>query len=382
MAPGAREAVVDRCRSRLEQGRERRRWHRLPRFSRSRVNQTDCAATPVTLLSGFLGAGKTTVLNALLNHAEGLRFAVVENEFGAVNIDSQLISRSSGGVIELTNGCVCCTISADLVRGLQDLASRRSSGELSFDWIIIETTGLADPGAVAQTFFAAPELRDRFLLDGIVVVVDALHAQQQLDQHSVVQRQVGFADRLLLAKCDLVSPEVIDSLADRLGGINPRAVQQRLLHGRAEAGSLLGIGGFNLDTSLLAADRHSVARFTPLTTSSSIAPRWSRRPAAPHDEISSLLLEAGEVDLERIDAFVQWLIDEFGEQLLRHKGILAIANEDRKLIFQGVQRIAGFDYGECWEPGERRCSRIVLIGQQLPEARLREIFLSCTQASR
>jgi G3E family GTPase len=228
-----------------------------------------CAATPVTLLSGFLGAGKTTVLNALLNHAEGLRFAVVENEFGAVNIDSQLISRSSGGVIELTNGCVCCTISADLVRGLQDLASRRSSGELSFDWIIIETTGLADPGAVAQTFFAAPELRDRFLLDGIVVVVDALHAQQQLDQHSVVQRQVGFADRLLLAKCDLVSPEAIDSLADRLGGINPRAVQQRLLHGRAEAGSLLGIGGFNLDTSLLAADRHSVARFTPLTTSSS-----------------------------------------------------------------------------------------------------------------
>ncbi len=346
------------------------------------MNQTGCAAIPVTLLSGFLGAGKTTVLNALLNHAEGLRFAVVENEFGAVNIDSQLISRSSGGVIELTNGCVCCTISADLVRGLQDLASRRSSGELSFDWIFIETTGLADPGAVAQTFFAAPELRDSFLLDGIVVVVDALHAQQQLDQHSVVQRQVGFADRLLIAKCDLVSSEMIDALADRLAGINPRAVQQRLLHGRAEAGSLLGIGGFNLDTSLLAADRHSVVRFTPLTTPSSGAPRWSRRPAAPHDEISSLLLEAGEVDIERIGAFVQWLIDEFGERLLRHKGILAIANEDRKLIFQGVQRIAGFDYGECWEPDELRCSRIVLIGQQLPEARLREIFLSCTQASR
>lgn len=346
------------------------------------MNQTGGAAIPVTLLSGFLGAGKTTVLNALLNHADGVRFAVVENEFGAVNIDSQLISRSSGGVIELTNGCVCCTISADLVRGLQDLASRRACGELSFDWVIIETTGLADPGAIAQTFFAAPELRDSFLLDGIVVVVDALHAQQQLDQHSVVQRQVGFADRLLLAKCDLVSLKTIDTLADRLRDINPRAAQQRLLHGRAEAGSLLGIGGFNLDASLLAADGRPAARFTPQPTLPTNAPRWSRRPAAQHDEISSLLLQAGEVDLERIDAFVQWLIDEFGERLLRHKGILAIANEDRKLIFQGVQRIAGFDYGECWEPDELRCSRIVLIGKQLPEARLRDAFLSCAQASR
>ena len=146
---------------------------------------TVCTPLPVTLLSGFLGAGKTTVLNALLNHADGLRFAVVENEFGAINIDSQLISRRSGGIIELTNGCVCCTVSADLVRGLQELAARRVAGELSFDWIIIETTGLADPGAVAQTFFAAPELREGFMLDGIVVVVDALHAQKQLDQHSV-----------------------------------------------------------------------------------------------------------------------------------------------------------------------------------------------------
>ena len=173
------------------------------------MNQTLAAPLPVTLLSGFLGAGKTTVLNELLNHAGGLRFAVVENEFGSVNIDSQLISRNQGGIIELTNGCVCCTVNADLVRGLQDLAAQRASGRLSFDWILIETTGLADPGAVAQTFFAAPELRDDFMLDGIVVVVDALHAGQQLDQHPVVQRQVGFADRLLLAKCDLVDPAAI-----------------------------------------------------------------------------------------------------------------------------------------------------------------------------
>lgn len=337
-----------------------------------------CAQLPVTLLSGFLGAGKTTVLNALLNHADGLRFAVVENEFGAINIDSQLISRRSGGIIELTNGCVCCTISADLVRGLQELAARRVAGELSFDWIIIETTGLADPGAVAQTFFAAPELREGFMLDGIVVVVDALHAQKQLDQHSVVQRQVGFADRLLLAKCDLVDEDMITALAERLTRINPRAPQQRLAQGRADPASLLGIGGFNLDASLLApeADPRSVTRFTPLATPAQGAVRWSRRPAAHDDEISSSLLEAGEVDLERIGSFVQSLIDEFGDELLRYKGILAIPDEDRRLIFQGVQRVAGFDYGEVWAPDEKRVSRIVLIGKQLPVARLREAFLS------
>jgi len=342
------------------------------------MNQTVFAPLPVTLLSGFLGAGKTTVLNQLLNNADGLRFAVVENEFGAVNIDSQLISRNSGGIIELTNGCVCCTVNADLVRGLLDLAERRASGELSFDWIVIETTGLADPGAVAQTFFAAPELRDSFMLDGIVVVVDAVHAQQQLNEHVVVQRQVGFADRLLLSKCDLVESDVIAGLSERLNHINPRAPQQRLERGRVEPGSLLGIGGFNLDTSLLASETNirSATRFIPRATPATGSFGRSKRAVAHSDEISSFLLEAGEVDLEKIGAFVQSMIDEFGEALLRYKGILAIPNEDRKLIFQGVQRVAGFDFGEVWVAAERRISRIVIIGKHLPETRLRNEFLS------
>ncbi len=344
--------------------------------------ETISAPLPVTLLSGFLGAGKTTVLNALLNNADGLRFAIVENEFGAINIDSQLISRQSGGIIELTNGCVCCTVNDDLVRGLLDLAARRASGDLAFDWIVIETTGLADPGAVAQTFFAAPELRDDFMLDGIVVVVDALHAWQQLDEHTVVQRQVGFADRLLLAKCDLVESLVIAELSQRLNRINPRAPQQRLERGRADRGSLLGIGGFNLDTSLLAGEtggfsESSGGRFMALATPAS--PRWSKRPAAHGDEISSFLLEAGEVDLEKISAFVQSMIDEFGDALLRYKGILAIPSEPRKLVFQGVQRVAGFDYGGQWRADEARISRIVMIGKKLPEARLRHRFMSAAE---
>ena len=346
------------------------------------MTPTVLSPLPVTLLSGFLGAGKTTVLNQLLNNADGLRFAIVENEFGAVNIDSQLISRTSGGIIELTNGCVCCTVNADLVRGLQELAARRTSGELSFDWIIIETTGLADPGAVAQTFFAAPELRDSFMLDGIVVVVDTLHAQQQLNEHSVVQRQIGFADRLLLAKCDLVDDAVIAELSERLQRINPRAPQQKLEQGRAEPGSLLGIGGFNLDATLFAADvpNRAATRFMALPVEASDTVRWSKRASAHSDEIASFLLEAGEVNLERIGAFVQSMIDEFGEALLRYKGILAIPDEKRKLIFQGVQRVAGFDFGDDWSADEIRRSRIVIIGKNLPEARLRSEFLNAAGA--
>lgn len=310
-----------------------------------------------------------------------MRFAVIENEFGAANIDSELISRNSGGIIELTNGCVCCTVNADLVSGLQELAAWRASGELTFDWIIIETTGLADPGAVAQTFFAAPELRDSFMLDGIVVVVDAPHGQQQLDEHAVVQRQVGFADRLLLSKCDIADSDVIAGLSERLNCINPRALQLQLEQGRAEPGSLLGIGGFDLDASLLAveANGRSAGRFIPLETPASVAVGWSRRQAAHDDEISSFLLDAGEVDLYGIGVFVQSMVDEFGERLLRYKGILAIANEDRRLIFQGVQRVCGFDHGEAWAADEARISRIVVIGKRLPEARLRDAFLSAEE---
>ncbi len=345
------------------------------------MNTPTLSPIPVTLLSGFLGAGKTTVLNHLLKSPDGLRFAIVENEFGAINIDSQLISRSNGGIVELTNGCVCCTINDDLVRGLQDLGSRRTSGELSFDWIVIETTGLADPGAVAQTFFASPELREGFMLDGIIVVVDAVHAMKQLDEHHVVQRQIGFADRLLLSKCDLAEPDALDALSERLRQINPRAPLQRLDHGRAEPNTILNIGGFNLDTSLLASDVVSggsaTIRIIPKSSSSAGAQR--RLPVAPVHEnsITSFLLEAGEVDLDGIGTFVQNMIDDLGDNLLRYKGILAIPDEPRKLIFQGVQRIAGFDFGEPWTTDEQRISRIVVIGRDLPEERLRSDFLGC-----
>ncbi|KAF4533738.1 hypothetical protein B566_EDAN005788 [Ephemera danica] len=337
------------------------------------MNPSPTSPLPVTLLSGFLGAGKTTLLNALLSaHNEG-RFAIIENEFGAVNIDSQLIARQNGGIIELTNGCICCTVNDDLVRGLEELHARRASGELSFDWIVIETTGLADPGAVAQTFFAAPELRDTFMLDGIITVVDALHAAQQLDEHPLVARQIGFADRLLIAKSDSATAATLAALAKRLSAINARAAQFVLINGRLPDGTLppiLGIGGFDLDNSLLAAP---FLRYAPVNASAS-ALGSRKRPRAHADNIRSVLLEGGDVDLAAVDQFVETLINEFADKLLRYKGILALTDEPRRLIFQGVQRVAGFDYGTPWEIGETRSSRIVLIGKDLPVAELEARF--------
>lgn len=331
---------------------------------------------PVTLLSGFLGAGKTTLLNHLLTHAGGKRFAVVENEFGAVNIDSQLIAKNTSGIVELTNGCVCCTISADLVRGMMNLQAKRASGELSFDWIVIETTGLADPGAIAQSFFTAGEMREHFMLDGIVVVVDAVHGGKALDEHVVAQRQAGFADRLLISKCDLVAPEALEALSARLARMNPRAPQQRLDHGRADPDDLLGIGGFNLDTALFAADVPVAANAIRLV------PRGQRAVIPPaHGAITSVLLEGEELDLDRVGDFVHGLIEQMGEDLLRYKGILAIAGEPRKLIFQGVQRIAGFDFDEHWREDEPRRSRIVVIGKGLDEADLAGRFAACAVAA-
>ncbi len=333
---------------------------------------------PVTLIAGFLGAGKTTLLNALLRHASGVRFAIVENEFGAVNIDSQLIAAQSSGIIELTNGCICCSVNDDLVRGLESLAARRQKGELAFDWIIIETTGLADPGAIAQTFFAAPKLRDTFTLDGIITVVDAYHAAAQLEAHKIVQRQVGFADRLLISKTDLVEKEALQNLQARLETINVRARQQILMQDNmpdALFADLFGIGGFSLDESLLA----EAPRFELVTeqNTSAKAAKWSKKrpPKSLHDdEIHSLLLEGSEVSLSKVDVFVESLINDFGDILLRYKGILAIENEPRKLIFQGVQRVAGFDYGQEWQEAETRCSRIVLIGKNLPKDALEKSF--------
>ncbi|MCC4117303.1 GTP-binding protein [Aromatoleum toluclasticum] len=332
---------------------------------------------PVTVLTGFLGAGKTTLLNRILTTAHGHRIAVIENEFGPVNIDSELLVRQSAEVVEMTNGCLCCTVRGDLARNLVELKARRDAGELAFDRIVIETTGLADPGPVIQTFFAEPELAEAYLLDAVLTVVDAVHAARQIEEHPVLLKQIGFADRLLVSKSEGVAAGALEALIDRLARINPRAPIRELVAGELDVGFLLDIRGFNLNENLLAEDAPATPRFRAATKGGSRVFGAS----AHSDEIGSLLLEhSGDVDLDRIGSFVQGLLDRHGDDLLRYKGVLAIPGQANRLVFQGVHRLAGFDYGAEWNDDARR-SRIVVIGRRLREDELRAGFAECVIAA-
>lgn len=318
---------------------------------------------PVTVLTGFLGAGKTTLLNRLLAALPGVRIAIVENEFGAVGIDSDLIAPQAATVVELANGCICCSVRGELSAALVELLAKREHGELAFDRLLIETTGLADPGPVVQTFFWEEALRERFELDGVITLIDVCHAATQLDREAVAAAQVAYADWLVLTKTDLASP---GELPERLRRINARA---EILDAN-EIGQhwerLLATGAFSLNERGLP--------MSVWTHQSPPARSGLSRPAPKRswdDSIGSLVLECeGSLDLDAISAFVDRLIEGHANDLLRYKGILAIAGEERRLIFQGVHRIAGFDYGRPWAAGEPRVSRIVLIGRQLPTEEL------------
>ena len=312
---------------------------------------------PVTILSGFLGAGKTTLLRYLLKAEHGLKIAVIENEFSDAGIDTQLLGDEPVQVMTLANGCVCCTIHTDLTKALYLLLERLDSGEIAFDRLVIECTGLADPAPVAQTFFIDEELRERYLLDGIITLVDAAHADIHLSQ-TIAQAQVGFADRLLVSKRDLVDDSTFDALCERLTRINRRAPIRVVEHGKIDLAELLDVRGFNLN-----ADLGGGLSLRPVPRASSI------------DRISSLVLRTDQaLDIDRLSEFMNELLEEHGKQLLRYKGVLNIAGEDRRLVFQGVLKLYGFDWDTEWSEGESRESVMVFIADDLPEARIREGF--------
>jgi len=311
---------------------------------------------PVTILTGFLGAGKTTLLNRILKEDHGQKIAVIENEFGEVGVDSDIIEKSEEQIVEMNNGCICCTVRGDLIRILGTLREKRGSGELEFDRVVIETTGMADPGPVAQTFFTDEEIGNYYLLDSILTVVDAKHAHKQLDEFHEAQEQVGFADRILMSKTDLVTEDDVKALVERLKRMNPRAPVKKVHFGEAPIEEILDIRGFNLNAILeldpeFLVDAHH----------------------DHHDQVASFVFRSDKpFDGDKLENFLSGMIQVYGPDLLRYKGVLWMKGKANRVVFQGVHMMMGGDMGKPWARGEKKQSILVFIGKNLPK----DLFLA------
>jgi G3E family GTPase len=332
------------------------------------------ALIPSTILTGFLGAGKTTLLNRILREQHGLRIAVIENEFGQENIDNEILVRETGEqIVEMNNGCICCTVRGDLMVALNNLAQKRAAGEIAFDRVVIETTGLANPGPVAQTFFVDEEVGANYLLDAVVTVVDARHAMDQLDRHEEAQRQVGFADKILLSKTDLVDAAAVEELTARLKRINPRAPISASDFGRAPLAEVLDLRGFNLNDKLeidpdflATGEVHDHDHGHVHTDACDHS--HDHHHGHHSDDIAAFVFKSERpFDPERLDQFLGSMVQVFGPSMLRYKGVLLMAGADRKVVFQGVHQIMGSDLGAKWEDGQPRGSKMVFIGKNLPK---------------
>ena len=336
---------------------------------------------PVTILTGFLGSGKTTLLKRLLSEAHGQKIAVIENEFGEENIDNDiLVSDTEENIIQMSNGCVCCTIREDLRATLQLLAAKKRKGLLHFERVIIETTGLADPGPVAQTFFMDDEVAESYLLDAIVTLVDAKHAQQQLNDRQEARRQVGFADQIFISKSELVSAEELDALTHRLKHMNPRAPIEKVHFGEVALSKVLDLKGFNLNAKLdidpdfLKEDDHGHDHHDHEHGEHCDHPshkhEHSHEQGHHHhhdDDVKSFVYRATKpFSPAKLEDFLGAIVNVYGPRMLRYKGVLNMEGTERKVIFQGVHQLMGSDLGPLWAPGEQRLSKMVFIGIDLP----------------
>jgi G3E family GTPase len=316
----------------------------------------ETSMVPVTILTGFLGSGKTTLLNRILKEDHGHRIAVIENEFGEIGVDNEIIETGDEQIVEMNNGCICCTVRGDLIRILGSLKEKRDEGTLKFDRVVIETTGMADPGPVAQTFFTDEEIGNYYLLDSIITLVDAKHAPGQLDEFREAQEQVGFADRILLSKTDLAAEDETHKLVQRLKRMNPRAPIKKVHFGDAPLAEVLDIRGFNLnailqlDPEFLVDSHHE-----------------------HHDEVESFVFKADKpFDGQKLEQFLSGMIQVYGPDLLRYKGVLWMKGNARRVVFQGVHMMMGGDMGKPWGKGEKKQSVMVFIGKKLPK----DIFIA------
>ena len=338
---------------------------------------------PATILTGFLGSGKTTLLKRVLTEAHGQKIAVIENEFGEENIDHEiLVSDTSEQIIQMNNGCVCCTIREDLRSALSTLAEKRRKGEISFDRVVIETTGLADPGPVAQTFFMDDEIAESYLLDSVLTLVDAKHAEQQLDDRQEARRQIGFADQIFISKSDLVSETEVNALIHRIKHMNPRAPQRKVHFGKVPISEVFDLKGFNLNAKLeidpefLNAeeahghDHHGHEHHHDHDHQGEHCdhPSHQGHHHAHDDDVKSFVFRSKKAfNPAKLEDFLGAIVQVYGPKMLRYKGVLFMKGSDRKVIFQGVHQLMGSDLGPKWAPGEEKGSKVVFIGIDLPK---------------
>jgi G3E family GTPase len=339
---------------------------------------------PTTILTGFLGSGKTTLLKRILSEAHGQKIAVIENEFGDENIDNEiLVQDSREQIIQLNNGCVCCSIREDLRSTLADLADKRSSGALQFDRVVIETTGLADPGPVAQTFFMDEGIAGRYMLDSILTMVDAKHAGTQLDTRQEARLQIGFADQIFISKTDLVDTATLQALRHRIQHMNPRAPQKEVHSGQVALAEVFDLKGFNLSAKLdIAPDflKPEPIAHTHDHDHDHVHGEHCNHPHhhAHDDDVKSFVFRSERAfNPSKLEDFLGSIVQIYGPRMLRYKGVLFMKGSERKVIFQGVHQMMGSDLGPAWARGEIKGSKMVFIGIELPVAILEQGLLQC-----
>jgi len=358
--------------------------------------------TPVTVLTGYLGAGKTTLLNRILTEDHGKRYAVIVNEFGEIGIDNDLVVGADEDVFEMNNGCVCCTVRGDLIRVVSGLMKRQRPGKPAFDAIIVETTGLADPGPVAQTFFVDEEVKAKTQLDSVTALVDAKHVMARLDDSKEAREQVAFADRIILNKVDLATNEELDAVEARLRALNPLAPIVRAERSNVPLDQVLGLHAFDLERILevkpdFVNPPHGAEGHVHDADCSHDHDHdhvhdehcghdhdhghheHGPRGHAHNDDIKGISLTLDRpLNGAKFTAWLDKLLGEQGQNILRAKGIIDVDGEDRRLVFQAVHMILEGDLQKPWGDKERRWSRAVFIGRDLNEAELKAGFEACT----